>query len=676
MKKIAFLLFASLVAFAQARADKATFDFANHGAELFGFTAPSSSSSTEGDITEPRSASVDGVTMTVGVSSTNTKNRLYLDYNGATQLRIYSGALTVAAQEGKAVTSVVFHNSRWKAPATSTGSFTQEGVWGGNTPLVTFDFDGQCRLDSVVVTYTDDSGADPAVKNLDTFLNFADTIADGAKFRFTGMAFVVLNIGKYHFLRSMGEEMYSAILYGDLTNTYKVGQYIPAGWTGVKSKVNGITVITDAEGLNTATDSASASDCEPFDFSGYLGYFSDGVGSYENDYCFFEAVGLGGIDADGRFTISEPSQSGDTATLAGENKFGIAYPSATDSGTKFNIEGILTKSADGSSTTFVPTAIKEYENVKKLWRIWYEGTDGTEYTIADSLYVVAATKAIESDCGRKNLIYVTDNATEVVDDTYAEWGWVETYQWDPDFIALDCGDDDAAYQAIAAMKVIAPATVRGVLADNQTNPRFVLKKVPTALDCPFPSIHYLSYQFGDSCWANGNQVALASGTFATEGGKEYFTSINADGSLNQPIALDRRYIGDYPFKSGTAYEMRVVFKQHEPWTFDSTDDAPAIAAPSKRSAKAAAKPLSHARKMKADDPNYFLNYSVCPLEVKPLDATVGDINGDGKVDASDVAALTNQILGTASYEQNACDINADGTVNASDVAELINIVLK
>lgn len=673
MKKIAFLLFfAALAAFAQA--DKATFDFAHHGAELFGFTAPSSSSSTEGDITEPRSATVGCVTLNVGVSSTNTKNRLYLDYNGGTQLRIYSGAVTVAAQEGKAVTSVVFYNSRWKAPSTSTGSFTQDGVWGGNTPSVTFDFDGQCRLDSVVVTYTDDSGADPTVKNLDTFLHFADTIADGTKFRFTGMAFVVLNFGKYHFLRSMGEDMYSAILYGDLDKECEEGQYIAAGWTGVKTKVNGITVITDAEGLTAASDNASKSDCEPFDFSGYLDYFNNGIGSYENDYCSFKEVDIDSISPDGRFTISETSGS-NTATLAGENKFGISYPTATE-GRKFSIEGILTKSDDGASTTFVPTAIKEYENVKKLWRIWYEGTDGTEYTIADSLYVVAATKASEPDCGSKNLIYVTDNATEVVDDTYAEWGWVETYEWNPDFIALDCGDDDATYQAVSAMKVIAPATVRGVLADNQTNPRLVLKKAPTELHCTFPDIHYLRYQFGDSCWANGNQVALASGTFATKDGKEYFTSINADGSLNQPIALDRRYVGDYPFKAGEAYEMRVVFKQHEPWTFDNATAAPALSPLSKRPAKAAAKPLSPVRKMKSDDPNYFLNYSVCPLEVKPLATTPGDINDDGKVDASDVAALTNQILGTASYSQSVCDINDDGTVNASDVAALVTLLLQ
>lgn len=668
MKKVILLFAVAIMAFANAWAATATFDFAHHGAELFGFTAPSSSSSTEGDITSECTATVDGVTLKVGASSTNTKNRVYLDYNGNVQLRVYSGAMTVAAPAGKTISSIVFHNSRWYAPASvSSGSFVQESTWGGNAASVTFNFDGQCRLDSMVVTYDDGGTIDPTVKELDTFLNFGDSIADGTKIRFTGMAFVVLNIGKFHFLRCESEYLYSAIIYGDLDTEYKVGEYIPAGWTGVKGKVDGITVITGVEGLKPASVSASNGDCEAFDFTGYLGTFKDGVSTYENDYCAFKTVAINNIDADGKFTITETNADSTTSTMAGINKFGIKYP-ATTANMKFTVQGILTKSENGVGVTFVPTAITEYENVKKLWRIWYQGVDGTEYTIADTLYVVAPTKALEPDCGRKNLIYVTDNATQVVDDTYAEWGYVETYDWAPDYIALDCGDNEEAYRAIAAMKVIAPATVRGILADNQTNPRFELMKTPSALDCEYPEIAYQHYQFGDSCWANGNQVSYASGKFVTIDGKEYFAGINADGSANQPIALDRRYIGDYAFSEGMAYKMRVVWKQHEPWTFDSSSSPIA-----KKMSKKAARPMP--RKMKADDPNYFNNYSVCPLEVKPQ-SIVGDIDGNGEVNMSDVTALINHILHAATYESSLCDIDGNGEVNVTDVTALINILLR
>lgn len=668
MKKTILLFAVAIMAFANAWAATATFDFAHHGAELFGFTAPSSSSSTEGDITSECTATVDGVTLKVGVSTTNTKNRVYLDYNGNVQLRVYSGAVTVAAPAGKTISSIVFHNSRWYAPSSvSSGSFVQESTWGGNAASVTFNFDGQCRLDSMVVTYDDGGTIDPTVKELDTFLNFGDSIADGTKFRFTGMAFVVLNIGKFHFVRCESEYLYSAIIYGDLDTEYKVGEYIPSGWTGVKGKVDGITVITGVEGLKPASVSASNSDCEAFDFTGFLGTFKDGVSTYENDYCAFKSVAINNIDADGKFTITETNADSTTSTMAGINKFGIKYP-ATTANMKFTVQGILTKSENGVGVTFVPTAITEYENVKKLWRIWYQGVDGTEYTIADTLYVVAPTKALEPDCGRKNLIYVTDNATQVVDDTYAEWGYVETYDWAPDYIALDCGDNEDAYRAIATMKVIAPATVRGILADNQTNPRFELMKTPSALDCEYPEIAYQHYQFGDSCWANGNQVSYASGKFVTIDGKEYFAGINADGTANQPIALDRRYIGDYAFSEGNTYEMRVVWKQHEPWTFDSSSSPIA-----KKMSKKAARPMP--RKMKADDPNYFNNYSVCPLEVKPQ-STVGDIDGNGEVNVSDVTALINHILNAATYDSTLCDIDGNGEVNVTDVTALINILLR
>lgn len=52
---------------------------------------------------------------------------------------------------------------------------------------------------------------------------------------------------------------------------------------------------------------------------------------------------------------------------------------------------------------------------------------------------------------------------------------------------------------------------------------------------------------------------------------------------------------------------------------------------------------------------------------------IGDINGDEKVDVSDVTELINYIL--VGYHDPAADLNGDGTVNVSDVTTLINIIL-
>ena len=57
-------------------------------------------------------------------------------------------------------------------------------------------------------------------------------------------------------------------------------------------------------------------------------------------------------------------------------------------------------------------------------------------------------------------------------------------------------------------------------------------------------------------------------------------------------------------------------------------------------------------------------------------ALKGDVNGDGKVNVSDVTALVNMILGVITTNQERSDVNGDGKVNVSDVTALINIILQ
>ena len=53
---------------------------------------------------------------------------------------------------------------------------------------------------------------------------------------------------------------------------------------------------------------------------------------------------------------------------------------------------------------------------------------------------------------------------------------------------------------------------------------------------------------------------------------------------------------------------------------------------------------------------------------------VGDVNGDGEVNISDVNAVINVIL--TDVENKAADVNGDGEVNISDVNAIISIILK
>ena len=54
---------------------------------------------------------------------------------------------------------------------------------------------------------------------------------------------------------------------------------------------------------------------------------------------------------------------------------------------------------------------------------------------------------------------------------------------------------------------------------------------------------------------------------------------------------------------------------------------------------------------------------------------LGDVNGDGAVNVSDVTTLINMILGTIPMDQSVADVNSDGAANVSDVTALINIIL-
>ena len=55
---------------------------------------------------------------------------------------------------------------------------------------------------------------------------------------------------------------------------------------------------------------------------------------------------------------------------------------------------------------------------------------------------------------------------------------------------------------------------------------------------------------------------------------------------------------------------------------------------------------------------------------------LGDVNGDGSVDVSDVTTLINAILGVSSCDKAVCDFNGDGNVDASDVSLLITLISK
>ena len=64
-----------------------------------------------------------------------------------------------------------------------------------------------------------------------------------------------------------------------------------------------------------------------------------------------------------------------------------------------------------------------------------------------------------------------------------------------------------------------------------------------------------------------------------------------------------------------------------------------------------------------------------PLRFKSTAIIKGDVDGNGKVNVSDVAALVNMILGVIPKDMDRGDVDENGKINVSDVTALINIIL-
>ena len=72
---------------------------------------------------------------------------------------------------------------------------------------------------------------------------------------------------------------------------------------------------------------------------------------------------------------------------------------------------------------------------------------------------------------------------------------------------------------------------------------------------------------------------------------------------------------------------------------------------------------------------FFALFAAIAIAFSAQANSLGDVNGNGTVDVSDITALINKILGSASYDDSVCDLNADSKVDVSDITTLISIIL-
>lgn len=589
-----------------AWADEAVFNFNTDALTMFdGITAVSTSSSHDGDFTQAKSTMVNGVTLTVNPSDGNTPNRLWQDYNlNAVQLRLYGGTISFTAPEGKNITALSFNTSTWNDPTASTG-IVSENRWSGTAANLVLTIGGQLRINSITVTFGEGGEVviDPDAVQVDSLKKIQD-LADGTMFQFTTESYVNYQNGKYLYLQQHDSEgyCYVALIYGDQPNAYAMGDIIPAGWKGTKTTYKTLVEVKDATDFADANGQISDEYVEPFDYTGYMDYIDDSMVNYK---VLLSGVTISNIN--GKYFDITAVKDGEEITLTGYNQFGIDIAEGG-----YDIEAMV--SIYNGTVQLYPIAVTKTEML--MWKIWYNGEDGLQCTVADDLYV----DYIDNE---NNLIYVTDNATTILYDEYADWGYVWEEPWSPDWAAIDCGTDANLFNTIKAMKIIKGGTLDITLQDNATNPRFVVTQAPQAGEGEVPEIAFRNVALTDTLNANGREVLYITGTY--NDGKLEATI--ASSGVNQSIALfTHDDAAEVEWLDGAEYMVKAYIIQKEEWESSQASAAPMLKKAGKRAARRAS------RRMPINSPTWYDNYEIHAFEATPLSTTaIGNINSTAGV---------------------------------------------
>ena len=589
-------------AFFSLQAAEVTFDFSSAaGITAMGYVVPEQSAGT--NLVDAGPKTVDGVTL----SATNgaTPTRIW-NSQGSFSLRIYvDGTITFSVAEGSitGITVNAANTSNFDLLA-DVGDYAvigAVGTWTGNASSVTFNHFGtkNAQVASVVVTTSSEGPVDPDPEDpidpnifkLDSLHHLAD-LEDGTAFQFTSDVYVNYQWNDHLWVMQLDQEgeAIAGLIYGDTGKQYPLGGVIPAGWTGEKRTYKGLVEVAEPAHFANPKTILDEEYYSAFDVTGYLNFIANPEEGWQNYKVRMDGIRLSEIDPRGNFmmTSHETTEDGTPieATMAGFNKFGIEYPDV-DPTELYSIEGMVVIYND--MMELYPITITSDPGTR-LWKVIYEGENGSQYKLMDTLYVAATVSAPDA-----KLVFVTDNVDEIYYDTYIDWGYAEWLDWYPDWIALDCSGDDDLFNALAEAQVLKPGTVKGTLADVSTNPRLLLNSAPVVLDdAELPTLTMFKYDLNtDYIAALGNEVGQAVGYFRYIDGMPCLCS---DGDT-VVVNLNYDYVPELEAqmakKEGFMYGLLCVFTLNEPWEENS----------------------SSMRRVHTTDEDYFTNYTIHPLAV-------------------------------------------------------------
>ena len=607
MKRFFSIFLMALMAFSVLRAADVTFDFSSaEGIAAMGYAVPAQSSAT--NLTQTGPVTVGGVTLSATDGSTETR---IWNSQGSYTLRIYvDGSITLSVAEGSitGITVNAANTSNFDLIA-SVGDYSTEGAvgtWAGSATEVTLTHVGSknAQVASLVVSTTGDEPQvdpedpiDPDIFKLDSLQNLA-ALEEGTAFQFMSDVYVNYQWHEYLWVMQLDSEgnAIAGLIYGDTGKEYRLGSVIPAGWTAVKQTYRSQVEAASPAHFGNAKNILDEDYYSPFDCTGYLSYLADPDEGWDNYKVYLEGVNLSPIQSNGTFMIisTEADEDGMTyeASLTGFNKFGIDYPDV-DPTEVYSIEGMM--SIYNGEMELFPTSITNDPGTK-LWKVLYEGEDGNQYKLNDTLYVAAA---VDSESAK--LIF-------------AEW-----MAWYPDWIALDCTGNQDMFDAIAQMQVIKPATVKGLLQDRMTNPRLMLSSEPVAIDdAELPTLSLFKYDLSnDYVTAMGNEVGRADGYFFYKDGLPCLCSEQDTVVIKLNYDYAPALEAEMAQKPGFNYGLLGVFTLDEAWEENSAQG-----------------PM---RRIHATDENYYTNYTFHPLAILSCASIDETLAGEQVVDVKYVS---------------------------------------
>lgn len=165
MKKTLRLLSMTVLAmFASTAMAQTTFDFDTEGKTLLGLAGESANGVNDGDITETKTATLDGISVAVSANpeeKISTPNRLW---STTPKLRLYAGTVTITAPTGKNISSVKFQlntkasSVKWGAEnkinnvAAPLGENATEVTWSGSAASVVLTISGGTKDDGTPIS--------------------------------------------------------------------------------------------------------------------------------------------------------------------------------------------------------------------------------------------------------------------------------------------------------------------------------------------------------------------------------------------------------------------------------------------------------------------------------------------------------------------------------------------